>query len=1176
MKFNIFNLVLSITCLPSFLFSQLPYPNKLDTGAGYQSNYYALHINNDTIIDVVYTRSIYLGASGFYMGLGEYNDGHLVFNTFKLSDEYIPNIIIMDYNHDGLDDVLTTCKSNENIIPTFWMSNGNMLVSSTLDSGIFADTCFQTVNVLDVNGDGFDDFYISKKLRVDENSFEIYIANPLDIGNYTLDYRIEAQKIIQTKDVNNDGYVDFIGNDFKQRKLFLWLYDIATNMYKKQLIISDYSNSISVTFVGDIDYDGVIDMAIIDTGPDSLYLLPKFWEDSILTRIPLISVTCCGGYYWKDINLDGFIDFTISGTKNYLNDGIGNLTLSNIKMAPTGKSIYQKYDPSNKTGFDLTQDGSAWQYLEGVWLMDLATTSEYHLQSVDDIEVLDLDQDGNTDFVMASRWAAAIIAYYRDANGHYTKKQKIADTDGAYDVSFSDLNKDGIIDMVYSGIWSGDLNIKYGIEPGVFSERVNILKSYGLVRGSAIGDFANDGFADIIVSSLTSGQILLFDNVDGIIQPMKVISNNHDSPESLYTEDFNEDGYMDIIYNSYGTGVKILENDKNGGWLTPKFLNYCASCRKADFDGDRKKEWVVPHGHEVNIYKKQDGVTTLWRTFNAENEYNYSDVFVMDYNGDGYKDIIFKEEVTLQVRLYKNYENQNWIYDDLYENKMSYKLPNFGVESFNLDIDNDYDIDLGYVFNEELFLIQDRINDPALTGVTFWDKNLDSIYQSSEDIKLTGVGIIAQSENNTISSYSNDGIYKHYLPRDTFNVSGIPLSDCWIGQQSSVRLDLTNPDSLVGQDFGFELQDGSNEEIKVSMSRSTLRCLFPIQHYITIKNNTCFPIVGSFNHIQDSRMDIPYLISLDYAVYEKPVISLPNLILQPGEVLKYNYISKAPDESNVDLYITDTLRMYYADPLNSNNTLTKDFVFPERLRCAIDPNDKLVQPDRSNEFGKSYITNESMYYTIRFQNTGNDTAFNIKLIDTLSQYLDLSTFDPIDASHTYEVSLDIKERILKVDFRDILLPDSTTNLQGSNGFFTFGIRPHVDLKDEDKVENNAAIYFDFNKPIFTNTVQNVFIKDLQALYVNTHEIDKANTYSVYPNPIYDVVYIHSNLHDNSMNHIQLFDIMGREILKQNMIADKTTILDLSTLMAGCYILHISDLGGKTKYLTTKIIKSFNR
>ena len=194
----------------------------------------------------------------------------------------------------------------------------------------------------------------------------------------------------------------------------------------------------------------------------------------------------------------------------------------------------------------------------------------------------------------------------------------------------------------------------------------------------------------------------------------------------------------------------------------------------------------------------------------------------------------------------------------------------------------------------------------------------------------------------------------------------------------------------------------------------------------------------------------------------------------------------------------------------------------------------------------------------------------------MSQYLDLSTFDPIDASHTYEVSLDIKERILKVDFRDILLPDSTTNLQGSNGFFTFGIRPHVDLKDEDKVENNAAIYFDFNKPIFTNTVQNVFIKDLQALYVNTHEIDKANTYSVYPNPIYDVVYIHSNLHDNSMNHIQLFDIMGREILKQNMIADKTTILDLSTLMAGCYILHISDLGGKTKYLTTKIIKSFNR
>jgi hypothetical protein len=1173
MKFNIIYLILLITGFPSFLFSQLPYPNKLDAGAGSFEKFYALNINRDTIIDVVYNRSLYAGGKGFYMGLGQFKDGHLVFNTFKLSDEYIPNAIVMDYNHDGVDDVLATCRSSENYIPTLWISDGNMLVRSSLDSSIFADTCFQTFNFFDINGDGFDDFYISKISGVNEKSFEIYIANPTDLGSYTLTYQIGAHKIIQAIDVNNDGYVDFIGNEFDPKKMFLWFYDIGTNMYKKQPIIYDFTGSKSITFVGDIDYDGVMDIVIDDSNKDSLYLLPRFMEDSIQTITPLISITF-GGYYWKDINLDGFIDFTINGTKNFLNDGSGNLTLSNIKMAPSGESIYQKYDPINKTGFDLMQNGSAWQYIDGVWLNDLATTSEYKLQSVDDVEVLDLDQDGNTDFVMATRWGAAIIAYYRDAYGHYTKKQKIAVTEGAHDVSFSDLNQDGIIDMVYSGIWSGDLNIKYGIEPGVFSERVNVLKSYGLVRGSAIGDFSNDSFPDIIVSSITSGQILLFENIDGIIQPMKVIYDNNDGPTSLHIEDYNEDGYMDIIYTSGGS-YKVLENDKNGGWLTAKklFENNAKEFIRADFDGDRKNEWVVSNWQEVFIYKIENGVPTIWRTIDVEDVSYRTDFYVMDYNGDGYKDIIYLVGGNPKARLYINNENQNWIYDDLFENKMSYKLPTFKEESFNLDIDNDYDIDLGYVFNEELFLIQDRINDPGLTGVTFWDKNLDSIYQSSEDIKLTGVGITAQSENYTISRYSNNGIYKHYLPQDTFDVSGIPLSDCWIGQQSTVSLDLTNPDSLVRHDFGFELQDGSNEEIKVSMSRSTLRCLFPIQHYITIKNNTCFPIVGSLNHIQDRRMDIPYLISLDYAEYEKPVISLPNLTLQPGEVLKYNFISKAPDESNVDSFISDTLRIYYKDPLDDNVTVIKDFVFSERLRCAYDPNDKLVQPDRSNEFGKSYITNESMYYTIRFQNTGNDTAFNIKLIDTLSPYLDLSTFDPIDASHTYEVSLDIKERILKVDFRDILLPDSTTNLSGSNGFFTFGIRPHAGLKDDDKVENNAAIYFDFNKPIFTNTVQNVFIKDLQSLYVNTHEIDKVNTFSVYPNPINDVVYIHSNHHDNHLNHIQLFDIVGREILKQNMRSEETTILDMSALMPGCYILHISDHGSKTKYLSTKIIKT---
>lgn len=46
-----------------------------------------------------------------------------------------------------------------------------------------------------------------------------------------------------------------------------------------------------------------------------------------------------------------------------------------------------------------------------------------------------------------------------------------------------------------------------------------------------------------------------------------------------------------------------------------------------------------------------------------------------------------------------------------------------------------------------------------------------------------------------------------------------------------------------------------------------------------------------------------------------------------------------------------------------------------------------------------------MIYTIRFQNTGTDTAFTVRLEDYLDANLDLSTFKVISSSHPNSVSL---------------------------------------------------------------------------------------------------------------------------------------------------------------------------
>jgi PKD repeat protein len=112
-----------------------------------------------------------------------------------------------------------------------------------------------------------------------------------------------------------------------------------------------------------------------------------------------------------------------------------------------------------------------------------------------------------------------------------------------------------------------------------------------------------------------------------------------------------------------------------------------------------------------------------------------------------------------------------------------------------------------------------------------------------------------------------------------------------------------------------------------------------------------------------------------------------------------------------------------------------------------------------------YIT-----YTIRFQNVGNDTAFNIYINDTLDNNLDWNTIQPISSSHDYNFE-QINGKYLTFNFLNIQLPDSNTNQTLSHGYISFKIKPKNNLLLDDIISNKASIVFDVNVPIVTNDVQ---------------------------------------------------------------------------------------------------------
>ena len=101
-------------------------------------------------------------------------------------------------------------------------------------------------------------------------------------------------------------------------------------------------------------------------------------------------------------------------------------------------------------------------------------------------------------------------------------------------------------------------------------------------------------------------------------------------------------------------------------------------------------------------------------------------------------------------------------------------------------------------------------------------------------------------------------------------------------------------------------------------------------------------------------------------------------------------------------------------------------------------------------------------YTIRFQNTGTDTAFHVIVTDTLPGTLDLATLEVGAASHAFTWALR-EQGTLKFRFFDILLPDSNVNEASSHGSVSFRIRPKQPLVPGTVIENMANIYFDFNR-----------------------------------------------------------------------------------------------------------------
>ncbi len=359
-------------------------------------------------------------------------------------------------------------------------------------------------------------------------------------------------------------------------------------------------------------------------------------------------------------------------------------------------------------------------------------------------------------------------------------------------------------------------------------------------------------------------------------------------------------------------------------------------------------------------------------------------------------------------------------------------------------------------------------------------------------------------------------------------------------------------DTLLNNDFGF-YANPNYFDLSISVSWNGGNPGFPKIYYINYFNNspTNQNILVRFTYDPTLQFDSCNLLGIHYPAQHKIEWTVNNVPANSWS----NYLSrlranmKIPVSTPLTTILQSTFEILpiSGDANPANNTITSH----DPVTGSHDPNAKSVWPPNIITQNDSILT-----YKIHFQNNGNDTAYRVVVVDTLSPFVDPATIIPGGASHPYTFNLSGKG-ICTWTFDSIMLPDSLTNEPASNGYFNYTIKQKPGNPVGTYINNTAYIYFDFASAVVTNTTMN------QVVVINVPETilnNINNSFVIYPNPASDYLVMRYTINNTGPVNIEVRNILG-ELVKSQTVYNKqkginTDELSTNGLTNGVYIIRI--------------------